>query len=249
MPLNSAMHSGDLLYRIEQLERELFKRTGGRRLENSSIGAGGLQVKDGGSITIDGGELVLIDEFGVEVARWGEVSYGGQSSRGWVMRYPNGVQAFSMGGSRENPVIIIRDSQENEVFATDFLSRNGLSRPYLNYHMVPASEADSTTTGPMWPSTESSAYTAMWEGTNPIQHPRIRLRITTTANGGTTQWRFLVDGNVAATGSGGFYNNVNVPGWGSSINPGDVKDLVLEARQSGGGRGWVSLPACFGIRS
>ena len=248
MVSNAPMHRGDLLYRIQQLERLVRDRTGGRSLENSSIGAGGLKLKDGGSLTVDGGELVLKSEEGVVVARFGQVWFG-ESARGYEFNYPSGKRAFALGGSTNNPVVITYDASGNYVFTTDGTSGTGIGRPYLNYHLVPSFDGEVSTSGPMWPSTTSSAYTKLWEGTNSVWHPRIRLRIATTASAGTTQWRFLIDDTTITSGSGGVWDTYKIPGWGERIKPGESHDLKLEVRQSGGGRGWAVVQGCYGMQS
>ncbi|MGH8880058.1 MAG: hypothetical protein ACRD0P_22355 [Stackebrandtia sp.] len=51
MPLSDAMFSGDLVRRIESLERQLREITSGRRLEDASVGARGIRMV-GSSLTV-----------------------------------------------------------------------------------------------------------------------------------------------------------------------------------------------------
>ena len=159
MVRNAVAHQGDLIYRIEQLERKLQERTSGRKLTSSSVGNGGLRIIDEGFLEIDGGELRLLAENGVTVARWGDTYYG-DWSRGWEFFYPSGQRAFIMGGTTANPAIVTYDVAGNVVFATDAASRNGVARPYVNYVVVPSLSAHGFGEGAasLWPSTDGSSY-------------------------------------------------------------------------------------------
>jgi|SRR5690606_30971878 len=248
MPFNDIMHDGDLRYRVEKLERRQREDNSGRRLENSSIGAGGLRLIDGGSIEIDGGELRLISEDGVVVARWGDTYYG-DWSRGWEFFYPSGQRAFLMGGSPENPAIVIYDVGGRVVFATDAASRNGLARPYLNYRMVPTRNSEVVTNGPFWPSVEGGSYTPLFEGLNAFFHPRISFGVLTAAVSGDTEWRLRIEDTTIATGSGGGGDVWEIPGWGSDFLPGNRYRLRLDVRQSDSTRAWAQITRCYGTQS
>lgn len=249
---NSFMHQGDLVYRIEQLEKMVLNRTSGRSLERSSIGAGGLRITDKGSLTIDGGELKMIAPNGVTVARWGDVFFG-QASRGWEMNYADGSVGFLMGGPPNQQTIAMYDQVGNYVVTTDGLSRTGLARPYLNYNLVPGFNAEftGTTVGSGWPSTPSTSYQQMLTGSNVIWHPRIRYRITTaTAGGGTAEWDLRLDGNSIASGSGGVLGTINVPDWGDTVVPGHEGLFEVFLRCAGGAtRAWVMVTGLWGTQS
>lgn len=252
MPFNDIMHDGDLRYRVEKLERRQREDNSGRRLENSSIGAGGLRLIDGGSIEIDGGELRLISEDGVVVARWGDTYYG-DWSRGWEFFYPSGQRAFIMGGSAENPAIVIYDVAGNVVFATDAASRSGVARPYVNYRIVPSLSAQSVGEGAasLWPSTDSSSFVELLEGENSVWHPRIAYKISATSvGGGSADWRLLVNGNAVASGNNSGTGIADIPGWGSDILPGHEAEITIEARCADGAtRAWVQCTKLYGRQS
>jgi hypothetical protein len=48
-----AFSQGDIMRRLRELEAQVRELNAGRRLENASIGAGGIRVKDGGTIRSD----------------------------------------------------------------------------------------------------------------------------------------------------------------------------------------------------
>jgi hypothetical protein len=243
------MHQGDLIYRVEQLEKILYNRTGGRRLENSSIGAGGLEIIEEGNLTIDGGELVMLAPNGVIVARWGDVVFGG-ASRGWELNYADGSRGFILGGSEGNQAIAMYDQSGNYVFTTDAISKNGLGRPYLNYPLVPSLGTDNVNVGPFWPSTTSTSYVEMFHLFTPIQHPKVVFGLGTAANGGATDWRFMINDEVIASGSGSSAaTTYEIPGWGESITPLSRHNLKVEAKNTTGSRSWVQWDACYGKES
>ncbi|WP_156926181.1 hypothetical protein [Glycomyces arizonensis] len=257
MPRNSVMHRGDLVYRIEQLERLLIDRTSGRSLENSSIGAGGLDILDegninieggdlnlnkGGSLTINGGELRSVSPNGETIFYTGPRDIGDDSYRIWELGYDNGVRAVSTAGTFGSETIRIQDYNGNVVFSTASaaggIENVGLAKPHIPLVFYPTFEAENGGSGPgsCFPTTTNSAFTPLLTCTATIWAGRIRISVHTgTAGGGNCEWRLLVDGSPATdTISGTGTEFLDVPGWGNDIRPGFSVDLVVEARCADG---------------
>jgi hypothetical protein len=245
---NEFMHQGDLIYRVERLERLNDSRFNARSLEASSIGAGGLDIIDGGRVTIDGGELVLLAPNGVELARWGDVSFG-ETSRGWELNYADGSRALIVGGTVGQQAMAIYDESGNYVMTTDGLSRNGIGRPYLNIPMVPSTAAQWNTGGPMWPSTNSTSLTEVLHGFTTIWHPRISFGMDTAASGGATEWELRMSGELVASGSGDANEIYTIPGWGDSTKPGAERVFQLLVRNTTGNISWAIVDKLYGRES
>lgn len=145
------------------------------------------------------------------------------------------------------------DRTGNEVLGTDAASEIGLSRPYFNYTMVPTffGESSGTGAGSLWPSTASAAYVEVLEGINSLWHPRFSYGISTaTTGGGSVDWRITFDGVVAASGNGSATGTANVPGWGTTYNPGETAAIALETRVAGGAtRAFAQVNRLYGRQS
>lgn len=64
MGISDAMFSGDPLRRLTELERQVRNLTSGRRLEDASIGARGVRLFAGGSLTVEGGGDIAVNDEG-----------------------------------------------------------------------------------------------------------------------------------------------------------------------------------------
>ena len=141
-----------------------------------------------------------------------------------------GVPALSVSGLDS---IRIRDPNNHIIFENDALSEVGLGRPYLYYALAPTTDA--MIEGTVFvPSTRSAAYINLYEGQPHIWHPKISYNIGVSATG-TTDWRIVVNGVVLFTGSGTAAGDVDVPGWGTTITPGEAVTCLIQARNTGGG--------------
>lgn len=259
MPQSDFMFDGDTIRRLERLERRLTEIESGRRLEDASIGARGLRlfgggsitVDDGGGVTIDGGRFDLLSD-NVSVVYFGPVILGGESGAGFIFSYDDGTPVFFMGGAPGDQVFSFWDQSGHEVLTSDSVSRTGLARPYLQYRLVPSADAELSGTL-MWPSTASSTATLMWEGTNPIEQPRLELAVDRRGSGaGTTgHWRLDINGEtVLADETTAGVRTVDIPGWGTDIEPGTAVDIHVYAWVTGGaGRTWVQVPRIHGMQS
>lgn len=170
-----------------------------------------------------------------------------------VINYRDGQDAVRISGTAGDQTIRVFDNAGNEVFGTDGDSGVGLSRPYLNYHLVPSFSANSLGdgSGSLWPSTTSGSYIGLLEGHNSMWHPKFSYTIvTTTTGGGSTDWRILFDGVTAVSGNNSSSGLVDVPGWGSTTLPGHERDVEIEARTAGGAtRSYVQVTRMYGRQS
>jgi hypothetical protein len=130
-------------------------------------------------------------------------------------------------------LIRINDSAGNNIFSNDTASGAGLARPYLYYHMAPTTSAEIVGTV-MVPSTTSASYVAVYEGRPHVWHPRVSYDIGVSATG-VTDWRLLMNGTVLFTGSGSASGDIDIPGWGSTVTPGQTVTFTLEGRNTGAG--------------
>lgn len=179
-----------------------------------------------------------------------EQVYFGSDSNGeplTILFYGDAAATRALQISKRN-TIQIRDPNGNEIFGSDGTTGVGLSRPYINYLMTPAFSTDVVTTGPFWPSQDATAYTDAWDGINSVWHPRVSYRIAAAATGGPAEWRILVNGSQVVTGSGTSSGVFDIPGWGTTISPGNDVTFAVQARNSGG-RTWVSVNRFYGRQS
>lgn len=127
----------------------------------------------------------------------------------------------------------LRDPEGTIIFENDAASGVGIGRPYLYYHLAPTTNA--MINGTVFvPSTTSAAYVPIYEGRPHVWHPKVSYDIGISATG-VTDWRILANGTVVFTGSPSASGDFNIPGWGSTVNPGSVVTFELQARNTGGG--------------
>lgn len=236
MGISDVMQTGDAWRAIEELRQQLRNLTSGRRLEDASIGARGLRLLDGGSLTIAGGSLVMHDETGsIGLLYFGP---GISGARTWAFSFDDGEIAFGLYGTPGSTHWRFNDRQGNALLASDGLSGVGLSRPHLNYRLVPSADAQIAGTS-FVPSHTSTSFVTLWTGINPVFHPRVTIGIVpNVAGGGTAHWRLLVDGiDVTGDQTGTQLKTVNIPNWGDEdgINPGDGVSFEVQGYIGGGG--------------
>lgn len=144
-------------------------------------------------------------------------------------------------------IINIRDSAGNVIFANDAVSGAGIARPYLYYHMAPTTSAEIVGTV-FVPATTSASYVAIYEGRPHVWHPKVSYDIAVSATG-VTDWRLLVNGTVVFTGSPSATGDIDIPGWGSDIIPGQAVTFALEARNTGAGFSRIAIRRFEGRQS
>lgn len=143
--------------------------------------------------------------------------------------------------------ISIRDPQGTRIFENDSASGVGIGRPYLHYHMAPTFNAELVGTV-FVPATTSAVYVAIYEGRPHVWHPKVSYDIGVSATG-VTDWRLLMDGTVLFTGSASASGDINVPGWGTTVGPGDAVTFTLEARNTGAGFSRIAIRRFEGRQS
>ena len=248
--ITHVMNAGNIAHRIAALESKQQEESGGSRSEHTSVGADGIRILNGGTLTIEGGQLVLKNDTGVDLVFIGNVSDVNGTSRGWIFHFDNGRACFALEGAPGRQYFTLRDPQADIVVSSDGVSGHGLARPYLPMRLVPTFDAQQDGTS-LWPSTAAGSATKLWQGTNPLFHPKLSIGVTMAGAGGTGHWRLDIDGSTVLSDetSGGNHDLV-VPGWGNDIKPGD--DVIVEIYgwvTSGPGRTYIQCDRLYGRES
>src|SRR5690348_8704016 len=122
---------GDLKRQIRDLERAVREMRAERRLESSTIGSGGLALT-GGSIKVDGGDVVMLNEAGVALFRIGVSDFG---DRALTIRREDGSLALRMGKalgpSDPAQAFQILDRQGRLIAGDASLSPTGFDAPHI----------------------------------------------------------------------------------------------------------------------
>jgi hypothetical protein len=69
-----AFSRGDVMRRLNELEKQVREFTSGRRMENATIGAGGIRVKGSGGVTLQQGGGLTVEDGGDIVIRGGALN-------------------------------------------------------------------------------------------------------------------------------------------------------------------------------
>jgi hypothetical protein len=150
-------------------------------------------------------------------------------------------------------VIEIKDTSNNVIFANDSQSGAGIARPYFTYRLIPAFSAESSGTGnaSLWPSTANVGFTDMLVGNNPMWHPRLTIGVSvSTVGGGAAEWAFSYNGATLHQQTGSGTATVSIPGWGDTVNPGNIGTLRIAGRCTGGAtRTWFQCDRLHGMQS
>lgn len=211
--------------RLNALEAEARERAAGRRAEATSIGAGGLRVKQGG-------EIVMEDDTGKVIIRLGKVFFVDGNSKPGLAAFRTDADGGAVAMSLYDGILAAWDRQGNIVLSTDEVSGQGLARPWL-----PVTWAGSDFT--LWPGTTGATFAAIAETAVPRQQPRLfaRIRHTTDVSGTTGQLRLMCNGvQLGSTIAVGFsigatdIGPVDLP----PGNFGDILGLSLDARRTAG---------------
>ena len=256
VPSDAAVSPGDFVRQVTDVRSDVAQARTARRSQATSVGSGGSRYHSGGGITVqdgggirieDGGSIRLIDDNDVTIAYLGRLSDG---TFGWSFRYDSDDPLFTRQGTAGQQFWGFWDQNGNLIFTSDGDSGYGLGRPYLNYRIVPSADAQISGTS-FWPSHTNTSFTKLLYGINPVWHPRVSVGVATnTSGGGTAHWRLLINGEDA-TGdiSGSAVMNVDVPGWGTDITPGQAVGFDIEAYISGGTRVYVQCDRLYGLQS
>lgn len=214
-----------LYARLSSLEAEVRELRAGRRAEATSIGAGGLTVKDGG-------EILMLDEAGKSIIHLGRVLFADGSTAPGLAAFRSDVDGGAVAMSLFGGILAIWDRQGNIVMSTDEYSGQGIARPWL-----PVTWAGSDYT--QWPGTTSGTFSQVCETAVPRQQPRlfVRIRHTTDVSGTTGQLRLMCNGvQLGSTVSVAFsiaYADIG-PVALPAGNFSDILGLSVEARRTAG---------------
>lgn len=195
---------GDLVRRIQVLERKLQEIIGARTLEAASIGAGGLQVTDDGSVT------VLDQSSGKPVLFGGKRETAGGARQMVVLLFrDDGTPALQLSDNGSNPshphqqALQWFDRAENVVLADDTNGGWGLASPHVSGGFN-FGNTDIT----KWPSTTNTSWTSIANGWHEVINPRLKWGFELQADSGTTgQFRLMINGvqvDSVQTVNGGF---------------------------------------------
>lgn len=248
MGISDIMQTGDVWRAIQDLRQQLQNLTSGRRLEDASIGARGLRLLDGGSLTITGGAIRMTDETGsVGLLYFGPSSVGNPT---WLFSFDDGEIAGGLYGTPGSTYWNWNDRGGDSILASDGQTGVGLSRPYLNIPMVPSSGTSVVVGGPFWPAFTNTSYQEVFHCITTLWHPRISIGVGTNAPSGTVDWQLQIDGALMGSNSGTTSGTYAIPGWGSTIKPDGVAHSVqLWARNTSGVQSRVIVDRCYSLQS
>lgn len=230
--------------RLNKLEAEVRELRATRRLEAASIGAGGITVKDGGTVKV-------IDAAGNTLAVLGDLSSVIGGRRGVWLGRADGSPAIAVYGTGPDDTgfVGIYDLSGNYIITDDVYSRRGLGRPYLQLSVGEITAPTATTT--------SGTFTDLLTGRNSVQHPVLYAYVLVRASDGTTagEVRLALDGTAVgptiaiAAGEYAFKDvgPFRVPDPGTY---GSLKGLAVQARRTAGaGNVGVRVMSILGLES
>lgn len=210
-----AFSKGDVMRRLGELERRLAEATAGRRLENASVGAGGIRLKSGGGITVEdggdvrinGGLLEVAAENGATIMRIGPDSQGRPV---FQLFSDQGVLIFRTFYLSSGPLTwALHDLTGRLVLSADGETGQGLAEPWVpvvgEAKCFPNSFLDSAGTDNTLPISAITSESTVWEGRiGKVSHPKIQVdwvggRVTGTT--GVPTYRFYVGGDLIDTWS------------------------------------------------
>lgn len=140
----------------------------------------------------------------------------------------------------------LRDPQGTIIFENDAASEVGIGRPYFNIPMVPSTGTSVVVGGPFWPAFTNVAYQEVMHGFTTLWHPKVSIGVDTNTSAGTVEWQIRFDGVTAGSQSGDGTLTVDVPGWGTTLNPGSVVSVQLWARNTSGTQSRLMVDRCYG---
>ena len=270
---DAVQHSGDVMRRLADLERQVRVLQAGRRLEAATIGRGGLTVKDGGGVTIrDGGDLQILDggdvvgqggslrfinADGVLQVYMGPIFYGSvPAGSGMILYRHNGGIYFSLEGTDpDSQFWALRDEVGNIVASDDSAAGQGLATPYIPLGAYPtrllltfATDGEQTT---------SSTFGPLWTIHGHKQHPRLRVGVYVYTDVAGTNAEIRLRDNTAGTVVAGptAVSATSTPTVYDLTGPiagahlAEIKAEVEVRRTSGTGTVWVQLAYAEGIQS
>lgn len=238
---------GDLARWRRGIDARLRQLEAVRRLQNASIGAGGL--------TVDGGALNVLTPGGVDLLKIGPMQWNhldGSTQQGIVVRREDGTQALSMYAipslqGNNVQAMALWDRTGNAIIAEDTLSGVGVALPYLPIVWAPARYTD-------WLGSTAAAFEDVHQATFKKMQSwaYVVVGATTDVSGTTGQIQLTINGQpwdvptnitflIGSTTIGPF----PVPG-----NFKDQVDLRIQAmRTAGTGAVRCTVLAASGLQS
>lgn len=210
-----AFSQGDVMRRLRELEQRVVELTSGRRLENASVGAGGIRVKGGGGITVEdggdvdvnGGLLQVRAENGNAIMRIGPDFQGRPV---FELYSDEGVLIFrTLYLSSGRLTWALHDLTGRLVLSADGETGQGIAEPWIAVpgepKCFPTAFLDSAGTDNTLPISAITSESTVWEGRiGKVSHPKIQVdwiggRVTGTT--GVPTYRFYVGGDLLDTWS------------------------------------------------
>lgn len=232
--------------RLDRLEREVRELRAARRLESAAIGAGGLAIRDGGSVWV-------YDSDGSLMSVIGELPWLGEGVRGFVLGRSGGhegIAAYGSGSGTGAGFVGMYDLAGNYVVTDDTFSGRGLGRPYIPLQVGEISVPTATTT--------SGSFTDVASGFNPIQHPVLYADLLVRSDDASTtgQVRIAIDNTAVGPTinvSGGEYAFRSIGPFKvtvSETNYGELHTVSVQARRTAGsGSIGVRVLSLLGLES
>lgn len=170
----------DLISQIAQLQERVKNLEKVQRIGNTSV--------DAGKIVINNGAIVVQHANGAELFRTGREGIGASFIDDVYVtrvRRNDDSEAFVVyddDTSADIPgALLMYDRVGNIIFSEDYVTGNGLGRPYLSHSFATTSEHITPTV-----LTGSGSFDPLWTLTGEIQHSNIRLNVLIQADVGTT---------------------------------------------------------------
>ncbi|WP_327703646.1 hypothetical protein OG530_19340 [Streptomyces decoyicus] len=184
-----------LARRLAAVERDLSELRAARRLEQATVGAGGVRIVNGGRHAMDTNSGVRM----VDIGAFADQRFNhpdGTAQQGMWLRREDGSTIFSLfaGQGETNQAWSWRDRAGNQVLADDTASGSGLARPYLPVPMSPAFDGG----WDYWPRTANTTMSELWAARIYKQQPKIVVvaEASMDTSGATGQIELTV-GNIA----------------------------------------------------
>lgn len=159
-----------LARKVAQLEREVRELRAARRLEQATVGSGGVRIINGGRHAMDTAAGVrMVDIGAISDDRFDHPD--GTAQQAMWLRREDGTTLFSMfaGQGETNQAWSWRDRSGNQVLADDTTSGAGLARPYLPVQMGPSISGGFD----YWPRAAGTTMAELWRGSIYKQQPRV----------------------------------------------------------------------------
>lgn len=162
-------------------------------------------------------------------------------------------RAVQISGPLNEQIIRIRDQAGNDIFATNGATGGvGMADPWIPLPVYPTTSAEQLGTT-FLPATTSAAFQTIWRGFVPVYHPRIAYGITIVATG-TAGWELRLNpagagATTVASGGGSAGGIVDIPGFGTTFTPGQEVEIIVNARNTGGGTTHIGVDRMHGRQS